>query len=174
MVEIRPAHAADVPEIARIHVHSWKDAYRGILADELLAGLRVEDRVAVWERWIEGEGVRVWLAEGAGVVEGFCRLSPARAIADPPHGFAEVTHLYVQPGRTRGGQGGALLAEALRFARGASYAGLLLWVLEDNLRARGFYERMGLAADGARHDEPEWLGPGVFEVRYAVHFGATR
>lgn len=177
MSKIRPARPGDVPAIARIHVTSWQSAYRGILEPRLLDGLRVEDRLPLWEQWIVGAAVRVWVAEGGDGVEGFCRFCPARDIANAPSGFAEVTHLYVAPGRTRGGQGRALLAEALRFARAEAYAGLLLWVLEENLRARAFYESMGLAADGARHDEPDWLGPGVFEVRYRKDFapgGAPR
>ena len=44
------------------------------------------------------------------------------------------------------------------------YRCIMLWVLEDNARARRFYERAGFAPDGARHGLPD-LG-GVTEIRY--------
>ena len=47
---------------------------------------------------------------------------------------------------------------------------MFLWTLEKNVRARRFYERQGMTADGARKDEPEWLGEGVYEVRYVLPF----
>jgi len=47
---------------------------------------------------------------------------------------------------------------------------MFLWTLEDNLNTRAFYERHGMLADGARKDEPDWLGEGVFEVRYVLDF----
>ena len=103
-----------------------------------------------------------------GVVRAFCRLSPAR---DPEHeSLAEVTHLYVAPESTARGTGHLLFSQAIAHAKDQSYRGLLLWVLEENSSARRFYERHGLRPDGARHEEPEWLGPGVFEVRYAMGF----
>ena len=33
---VRPAKAADAPGIARVHVESWRETYRGLMADELL------------------------------------------------------------------------------------------------------------------------------------------
>ena len=35
-VRIRRAEAGDIPAIAEIHALSWRDAYRGTLADEFL------------------------------------------------------------------------------------------------------------------------------------------
>jgi RimJ/RimL family protein N-acetyltransferase len=43
----------------------------------------------------------------------------------------------------------------------------VLWVLEDNPRARRFYEREGWALDGERKDD-EYLGIRVAEVRYRI------
>ncbi len=165
-MQLRAADEGDAPAIARVHVASWQRAYRGIIDDARLDALRAEDRVPHWREWIQGEGVRVRIAHEKGAVRGSCRLSPARDLAAPPAGFAEVTHLYVSPDETATGLGHALFSDALDFARSRAYRGLLLWVLEANTPARRFYERHGLAADGARLDKPDWLGPGVFEVRY--------
>jgi RimJ/RimL family protein N-acetyltransferase len=51
----------------------------------------------------------------------------------------------------------------------ADYGAALLWVLEDNPRARRFYERAGWAPDGVRKAE-ERLGVRAAEVRYRKDF----
>jgi len=66
-VEIRTAVAEDAPGLATVHVRSWQLAYRGLMADEFLDGLSVEER----ERWHSsrlsrlgrGEAVLVAVAE---------------------------------------------------------------------------------------------------------------
>ena len=52
----------------------------------------------------------------------------------------------------------------------ADYGAALLWVLEDNPRARRFYERAGWAPDGVRKAE-ERFGVRAAEVRYRKDFG---
>jgi hypothetical protein len=47
------------------------------------------------------------------------------------------------------------------------YATSILWVAEDNPRARRFYEREGWTLDGARKED-ELLGVTVAEVRYRI------
>ncbi len=170
---VRDAEESDLPEVARIHVLAWQATYRGMIDDERLDSLTVGNRLTVWREWWRGEGVRLRVADADEGLAGFLRRCPARAIDDPPQDYAEVTHLYVDPPQIGTGLGAALLGEALRDARSEGYRGLLLWTLEANERARRFYERFGLRTDGARHEEPAWLGEGVFEVRYRVPFGAA-
>jgi RimJ/RimL family protein N-acetyltransferase len=43
----------------------------------------------------------------------------------------------------------------------------VLWVLDDNPRARRFYEREGWTLDGERKED-EYLGLRVAEVRYRI------
>ena len=77
---------------------------------------------------------------------------------------AELYALYVHPGWWSTGAGRALMNHVLATVQAAGYAGITLWVLEANARARRFYQRAGFAADGARHALDN-LG-GVTEIRY--------
>lgn len=61
----------------------------------------------------------------------------------------------------------------LSTARRRGFASLMLWVLERNLRARRFYEGFGLRPDGGRQTRPEWLGEGVYEVRYNLELESS-
>ena len=49
--------------------------------------------------------------------------------------------------------------------RARGYRDAVLWVLDDNPRARRFYEREGWALDG-RTKREEFLGVAITEVRY--------
>lgn len=173
MLKLRAAESSDLAAVAAIHVACWRTAYRGIISDPIIDAVTVEARLASWPRWSREPGASLRVAERADAVVGFCRLCPAREIDRPPHGFAEITHLYVSPGAAGSGVGHALFSEALELAQSSAYRGLLLWVLERNERARRFYAAHGLHFDGARHTEPEWLGDGVYEVRYRVVFQET-
>jgi len=170
MLKIREAERSDLLAIAEIHVACWRSAYRGMISDAIIDAVTIEERRSLWERWAWEPGVHITVAQRAAGVVGFCRLSPARDVEHPPPNFAEVTHLYVSPPEIGGGVGHGLFTEALEWAHGLKYRGLLLWVLEQNVAARRFYASHGLLLDGGRHTEPEWLGAGVFEVRYRVSF----
>jgi GNAT superfamily N-acetyltransferase len=97
------------------------------------------------------EDACAWVAEREGVIVGMAIASGA-----------ELRDLYVVPAAWGTGVGVELMRVALDWiaVRGAQEA--LLWVGEDNLRARRFYEREGWAADGGTRTSP--LGP--VELRY--------
>jgi GNAT superfamily N-acetyltransferase len=77
---------------------------------------------------------------------------------------AELYALYVHPDWWSTGTGRALMDRSLARVCTTGYTSIMLWVLQDNARARRFYGRAGFAADGARHvlDDLE----GVTEIRY--------
>jgi ribosomal protein S18 acetylase RimI-like enzyme len=77
---------------------------------------------------------------------------------------AELYALYVHPAWWSTGTGRALLDQVLAKVAAAGYRCITLWVLEDNARARRFYERAGFAPDDTSHGLPD-LG-GVTEIRY--------
>ena len=66
--------------------------------------------------------------------------------------------------------GPSLMAAAVAALRTSGFATASLWVLEDNPRARRFYEREGWARDGGRREE-EFLDTTVTEVSYRITLG---
>ena len=69
------------------------------------------------------------------------------------------------------GVGWRLLDAAVEALRGHGIRRAILWVVEDNLTARAFYERQGWGWDGTRQERllggfPDF--PSVVEVRYAL------
>jgi len=163
-VEIRTAVAEDAPGLATVHVRSWQLAYRGLMADEFLDGLSVEER----ERWHSsrlsrlGRGEAVLVAVAEAKVVGFAATGACR---DPDHlEGGELYSIYVDPPLIGTGVGSALLAAAERMLAGYR-SGSCLWVAKENHRAIRFYERWGWVADGTEKSEP--IGGGLLmEVRY--------
>jgi GNAT superfamily N-acetyltransferase len=162
-VLVRPARREDAAAIADVHVRTWQAAYEDVFGAERLAG--IGDRRAQWESWLADPrtGWSVFVADESGRLLGFASMGPSR---DEP-GKGELFAIYVLPDAWGSGAGSALMASALEALRG--YSSATLWVLEDNPRARRFYEREGWILEGGRRDE-EFLGMTVAEVRYRITF----
>jgi L-amino acid N-acyltransferase YncA len=159
-VEVRPARAEDAARVAEVHVRTWQAAYEHVFGAERLAQLDVARRRALADRLIGEGGVSV--AEQDGVVVGFVSVGPSRE----EQGAGEVYAIYVAP-EEWGSRAGTGLMDAAKAGLRRSFGEATLWVLEDNPRARRFYEREGWALDGGRREE-EFLGVPVPEVRYRI------
>lgn len=161
-MEVRRAAVADAAAIADVHTRSWQAAYEQIFGQERLAGIDAAARRAAWERAIES-GENVFFAEADGRVVGFASVGPSR---EPP-GSGELYAIYVLADAWGTGAGSALMGAAVSALRDAGDAEAILWVLEDNPRARHFYEREGWRLDDARKED-EFLGVRAAEVRYRI------
>ncbi len=167
-LQVRPATLADAAGLARVKVDGWKTAYRGIFPDELLDGFTIEKHTLVFaERLGNPDRLtdREWLCERGGEVIGWACWMPSRDHDADSETVAEVAAVYVHPSAWRMGVG-ALLMEHIHAHITAlgPYRETTLWVLEDNPRARRFYERHGYQTDGSRKAQPKFRQ--VMEVRY--------
>ena len=118
---------------------------------------------ARWRRQIETppRGWTIYVAELDGHLRGFVAVGPSRDGGK----VGELYAIYVDPDTWSTGVGRALIEQAeVRLAE--RYDDATLWVLDDNPRARRFYERAGWQTDGARKTEQR-LGVATIEVRYA-------
>ena len=160
---IRNAVVDDSEGIARVRVDTWRVAYKGILSDETLGNLSVEQDTARWqENFANQRPPFTFVAEAAGGVVGFACGGPERS-RDP--GYAgELYAIYILPQRQGQGIGKALMAASRRWLVVQGYTNMLIWVLKDNLPARAFY-----AAQGGRpvREKPVEIGPQTLvEVGY--------
>ncbi|MGV9481035.1 N-acetyltransferase family protein [Gordonia aichiensis] len=144
---IRAAGADDALAIAVAHVRSWRSAYRGLIAQEVLDALDPQERAAryVFDRSLP-DGPYTLIAEAAGTV--LAHVTVGRSSEDPSLG--EVWSLYVDPGHWRSGTGRALLRAGSSALAAAGFDAAVLWVLEGNTKASSFYEADGWRADGRR------------------------
>ncbi len=164
---IREAEPGDAGGMARVHVASWQAAYPGLIDQEFLDSLDIEDRTQSWARILRQPRGTVLLAEAEGVVIGFCAIGPAI-----DQGWGEVFAIYLDPARWGKGVGRDLLAAGEGALAEWGYRRALLWVLARNTRARAFYERQGWAPGKPIRIEAIG-GVDVTEVRYEKTLEAT-
>ncbi len=163
MVEVRRAIPDDAAAIAAIHVRAWQVAYRGLLPDEVLDGVSVEQRYEMWRRALTDSRSRTYyVAVEDGAAVGFCAVAAPSRDDDAEDGVAEIRAIYVDPDVWRTGVGRALMDVALEDLRASGWRWVTLWVLAENQHARDFYARYGFEPDGA---EMTHEGSGEKEVR---------
>jgi len=161
-VEIRPARRADAMAVAGVHVRSWQAAYRGLLPDDYLAGLRPEDRAARYGFEDPAQPTTL-VALDDSVVVGFATVGPSQDADASDHG--ELLALYVDPPAWGLGFGRHLMDAARGVLTDQGFASGLLWLLVGNQRAERFYRVDGWRPDGSRRREEIW-GVEVDEVRF--------
>lgn len=153
---IRPATAEDAEAVARVQIDSWRAAYPHLFSEEQLAGISLAERTENWRRWPP------LVADIDGHVVGFVAVGPAHD--DDADG--ELWAIYVRPDHWGTGVGRALIAAGEVRLRELGHTSAVLWVFEDNPRARRFYEAADWATDG-RTQQAELFGMSAPAVRYA-------
>lgn len=162
---IREGNEEDIESIANLHAQSWRASYGGILSDDFLDHRAHRDRLAVWQDRLSSTRTKpmfLLVAELDVRLAGFICVFP-----DEDAVFGSfLDNLHVAPDLTGQGIGRQLLSEAARhLLRDGSRVGLYFWVLEQNHRARQFYERAGAVAVGSA-ENPMPDGQHVLSVRY--------
>jgi len=151
MATIRDARPGEAAGVARVHVETWRTAYRRLLPDDFLTALSVEHRERRWRETIaaaeRGEGIVV-VAEAAGEIVGIASGVPAAGRGRSGYD-AELSTLYVLEAFQGRGLGRALLAAVAQRLADRGARSLLLWVLAEG-PARGFYEALGGEEVGAQ------------------------
>ncbi|MBR6575226.1 MAG: GNAT family N-acetyltransferase [Clostridia bacterium] len=157
---IRRAEQKDAAVIGRIYCEGWMKGYDGLMPDFFLNALTPEncapkpDHIAPDRRFV---------AEVDGEVVGTVTFGKGREDS----ALLEIQSLYVLPDRWQKGQGSALFRAVVDTAKAQRYPGLYVWTLEDNTRAKAFYEHMGMTPTGAAR-EFEIAGAYLPEVKYQL------
>jgi ribosomal protein S18 acetylase RimI-like enzyme len=143
MARIREATSQDVAALARAHVDTWRETYRGLLPDAYLAGLEAASREPQWQRVVErpaGQGCVFVAEDEQGAIIGFASGGQHYGTL----GYTgELYTLYLRQGWQGQGLGRALFQAVATRLHEQGRRSLALWVLATNRRARDFYEAMG-------------------------------
>lgn len=136
-----------------MHVKSWQAAYAGLMPQDVLDNLSIDDRA---ERWVQiladPERVsRTLVAEHDDEVVGWAGFGDARESNTP--GSGELWGIYAHPSAWSSGVGHALLEGVERELTDAGHSTAYLWVLDGNERAATFYTRHGWLDDGGTKTE---------------------
>ena len=154
---IRLATPNDAPEMARIHVASWQETYRGVMSDETLDDPEfVSKRERFWTIGLTDERFahhRIAVAECGGQLIGIAQS--ASPTDDDASWSQQLNVLYVLASAHGTGAGVGLLDAVISQSEAAA-----LWVADPNPRAQAFYRKNGFVPDGSSKEEY-----GIKEIR---------
>jgi ribosomal protein S18 acetylase RimI-like enzyme len=158
-VAVRAARAGDAARLAEIFLRAWRDAYRGVVADEIIDGLQPAELERWWTSLVTEHDVVVAVRNDEPV--GMARFGADLDDASRGHLFS----LYVDPTASGAGVGQTLLAHVSAQLAAAGYTHATLWVFAANERALRFYRAAGWEPTGEERVEEEW---GALEVQLAI------
>lgn len=147
--------------LSLVYEESWKHAYKGIIPQNYLDSIPH----GRWAEAAKAEGRRsLVLTDGARIVGTSCCC---RSRLPEMHDWGEIVSIYLLPEYMGKGHGRKLLTAAVDLLKDMGFKDIFLWVLEENLRARGFYEKMGFEPSG-RYLDDNIGGKAVREMQYCL------
>lgn len=152
----------DRTAISGIYEQSWKHAYRGIVPQAYLDAIPP----GRWADKLDTPGWHTLVCLEGGRPVGTCSFCASRFPEYP--GCGEIISIYFLPEYTGRGFGRQLLGAAVSELRALGFGEIFLWVLEENARARRFYERFGFAPTEDLLDDSIG-GKALREMRYVLN-----
>ena len=124
-------------EISDIYERSWKYAYKNIISQEYLDSIPK----GRWANSITKDGMfNLVILENEHII-GTASICKSRWKQYSEYG--EIVSIYFLPEYMGKGYGSHLLNRCIKELYKLGFNKILLWVLEDNIRARKFYEKNG-------------------------------
>ncbi len=149
-------------EISNVYEKSWKFTYRGIIPQSYL------DRIpnGRWASHLDSDGIKNLIMLEKGKIIGTSSYCISRLKTHI--GWGEIISIYLLPEYIGKGYGRPLLQAAIENLCALGCRDIFLWVLEENHRARHFYESAGFTHSGNYIDD-NFDGKAVREVQYYLH-----
>lgn len=127
----------DLFEISNIYEHSWKYAYKGIIPQDYLNSIPK----GRWANSITRTGMNNLVLIENDLIIGTASFCKSRW--ENHNDFGEIVSIYFLPDYIGKGYGHHLLKRCIKELNNLGFTKILLWVLEENIRARNFYKKNG-------------------------------
>lgn len=138
---LRKATIQDIPRIAEIIVFGKRVAYRPIFNNDIVSFNELQVIHLIDEYKKDSALVDNMLVYDDGIIKGVInRIFKEDAV--------EICEFYVEPFFKGNGIGKKLIQQVILEARTNKKSKVFLWVIEENLSARKFYENNGFIASG--------------------------
>jgi len=145
--------------ISKIYEESWKCAYKGIIPQDYLDSISE----GYWALKLDKHGWNTLVCVNNGRIVGTSSFYKSRF--EQFHDWGEVISIYLLPDYMGKGYGRILMESAISELKKRGYEDIFLWVLEENIRARHFYEHFGFSLTDDFLDD-NIGGKNLREVRY--------
>jgi GNAT superfamily N-acetyltransferase len=149
--DVRRAEPSDAPDMARVHVDTWRETYRGLMSDAVLDDPALLSwRERFWTAALTDPKYSqntAAVASFQGTLIGIAMSGPSLEDNEEPQ---QLHLLYAYAAFHGSGVGTALLNAVIEPTAPAA-----LWVADPNPRAQAFYRKNGFVSDGAEKIEDD-------------------
>lgn len=152
----------DKYKVSRVYEESWKYAYKGIIPQSYLDSIP-EGR---WVNNCNKQGIYHLIMLDNDSIIGTSSYCKSRF--QDTDGFGEIISIYLLPEYIGKGFGKQLLQAAVDGLIELGFRDIFLWVLEDNVNARHFYEKFGFYKTNNFSDD-NIGGKNLREIQYRYH-----
>ena len=139
IVNIREANAEDMELIANLYVINWKKTYVGLLPDNFLNGLTVNDGINKWQEYLTKEKHRIFVAYENENFLGFSACKEDEELKNCLY----LDSLHVSESSRGKGVGTKLINTVGSYAYIKGYEHMSICIVKGNDKAKRIYEKMG-------------------------------
>ena len=156
-------------EYTACHIACWRSAYKGLIPDDYLDNMPNElaqrtERLTRNLTELAGEYLYYYAAVENKMI-GRLIMGKSRDEDKPEAG--EIQAIYLLREHWNKGYGRQMMRYAKDKLKSMGYREIILWVLEENDRARRFYEKSEFVFDGTKKEIE--IGKPLVEVRYTLN-----
>ena len=138
-MNIREANAEDMELIANLYVMNWKKTYVGLLQDNFLNGLTVNDGINKWQEYLTKEKHRIFVAYENENFLGFSACKEDEELKNCLY----LDSLHVSESSRGKGVGTKLINTVGSYAYIKGYEHMSICIVKGNDNAKRIYEKMG-------------------------------
>ena len=138
-MNIREANAEDMELIANLYVMNWKKTYVGLLPDNFLNGLTVNDGINKWQEYLTKEKHRIFVAYENENFLGFSACKEDEELKNCLY----LDSLHVSETSRGKGVGTKLINTVGSYAYIKGYEHMSICIVKGNDKAKRIYEKMG-------------------------------
>lgn len=179
---VRKARREDAHAISAVHVKSWQEAYKGIINQNYLDQLKLEDRLPIWTTALETpkDNSLIYVAENAEQeIIGFASFGIERT--KKFNADCELYAIYLIEEYKRSGVGTKLLERGVMDLLQAGYKSMLVWVLSEN-PSKEFYQSFSpdeagteeISIAGKKHQEIAFIWDDLLGLLEKIHVRTQR
>lgn len=162
---LSPADSCE--EISSVYEQSWKYAYKGIIPQDYLDSIPKGQ----WCRAFDNPERYTLVMLNDDKIIGTSSYCKSRF--EIFSGWGEIISIYFLPEYMGKGYGEKLLNKVLDELKKMGFKTVFLWVLEENKRARHFYEKCGFCYSGEYMDDTIGGKP-LRELQYVLNIGSDK
>lgn len=168
MLEILKITDEMADDIGRIGFLSWNSAYKNIIPDDFLKEYTADKRAAAMRNSLLSRSEDFYMFKYNEAPAGFAIIGTSQD-SGTNDSTGEIHAIYFDPDYWGLGCAGEAMAFCLNRLKELGYSRIVLWVLEENLRAIKFYEKHGFSNTGLKREIT--IGKPLNEVCFSLVLG---